>query len=153
MFCIKKEIMDREFPLLRDEQSTLGRSRRDSLKMDSCLRQSFSELGLPEPVLFSPAVMFIDSLIFHPLSLRVGLPGRASGKESACQCRGHRFSLWAGKIPWRRKWHATPVFLSGESHGQRCLACCGVAESDRSDYAHRHHSLMYDFKYSLFTSL
>ena len=24
----------------------------------------------------------------------------------------------AGKIPWRRKWQPTPVFLPGESHGQ-----------------------------------
>ena len=28
----------------------------------------------------------------------------------------------AGKIPWRRKWQPTPVFLHGESHGQRSLA-------------------------------
>ena len=27
-----------------------------------------------------------------------------------------------GKIPWRRKWQPTPVFLAGESHGQRSLA-------------------------------
>ena len=26
-----------------------------------------------------------------------------------------------GKIPWRRKWHLTPVFLPGKSHGQRSL--------------------------------
>ena len=26
-----------------------------------------------------------------------------------------------GKIPWRRKWHPTPVFLPGKSHGQRSL--------------------------------
>ena len=29
---------------------------------------------------------------------------------------------WVGKIPWRRKWLPTPVFLPGESHGQRRLA-------------------------------
>ena len=34
------------------------------------------------------------------------------------------FHLWVGKIPWRRKWHPTPVFLPGESHGQRSLASC-----------------------------
>ena len=28
---------------------------------------------------------------------------------------------WVGKIPWRRKWQPTPVFLPGESHGQRSL--------------------------------
>ena len=27
-----------------------------------------------------------------------------------------------GKIPWRRKWQCTLVFLPGESHGQRSLA-------------------------------
>ena len=28
---------------------------------------------------------------------------------------------WVGKIPWRRAWQPTPVFLPGESHGQRSL--------------------------------
>ena len=28
---------------------------------------------------------------------------------------------WAGKIPWRRKWQPTPVFLPGGFHGQRNL--------------------------------
>ena len=51
-------------------------------------------------------------------------PGGASGKEPACQCkRGKRlrFDPWVRKIPWRRKWQPTPVFLPGESHGQRSL--------------------------------
>ena len=45
-----------------------------------------------------------------------------SGKESACQCRTRRFHPWVGKIPWRMAWQPTPVFLPGESHGQRSLA-------------------------------
>ena len=28
---------------------------------------------------------------------------------------------WVGKVPWRRKWQPTPVFLLGKSHGQRSL--------------------------------
>ena len=28
---------------------------------------------------------------------------------------------WVGKIPWRRAWQPTPVFLCGESHGQSSL--------------------------------
>ena len=32
------------------------------------------------------------------------------------------FNPWVRKIPWRRKWQATPVFLPGEPHGQRSLA-------------------------------
>ena len=31
------------------------------------------------------------------------------------------FDSWVRKIPWRRKWQPTPVFLPGESHGQRSL--------------------------------
>ena len=28
---------------------------------------------------------------------------------------------WIGKIPWRRAWQPTPLFLPGEPHGQRIL--------------------------------
>ena len=51
-------------------------------------------------------------------------PGGASGKECARQCRrrkSHRFIPWVAKIPWRKEWQPTPVFLPGESHGQRSL--------------------------------
>ena len=33
-----------------------------------------------------------------------------------------RFDLWVRKIPWRKEWQPTPVFLPGECHGQRSLA-------------------------------
>ena len=53
-----------------------------------------------------------------------------SGKESACRCRRRGLDPWAGKIPWRRKWQPTLVFLPGKSHGQRSLVgyspCCCV---------------------------
>ena len=51
-------------------------------------------------------------------------PGGTSGKELACQSRRHKrhkFSSWVRKIPRRRAWIPTPVFLPGESHGQRRL--------------------------------
>jgi len=35
--------------------------------------------------------------------------------------RRHRFDPWVGKIPWRRKWQPTPVFLLGKSYAQRSL--------------------------------
>ena len=54
------------------------------------------------------------------------------------QCGRSRFHLWVRKISWRRAWQPTPVFLPGESHGQRSLAgyILGVAESGTrlSDY-------------------
>ena len=58
------------------------------------------------------------------LSVYPGLPQWFSGKESICQCRRHRrhrLEPWVRKIPWRRKWQPTPVFLLGQSHGQKSL--------------------------------
>ena len=62
-----------------------------------------------------------------------------SGKESACQCRRRGFDPWLGKIPWRRKWQPTPVFLPGKSLGQRSLAgynLNGRKESDMAEHTH-----------------
>ena len=53
--------------------------------------------------------------------ISVGLPWWLSIKESTCQCRRSRFNPWVGKIPWRNKWLLIPVFLPGESYGQRSL--------------------------------
>ena len=44
-------------------------------------------------------------------------PGAARGKEPNSQCRRHKrcgFDPWVGKIPWRRVWQPTLVFLPGE---------------------------------------
>ena len=52
-------------------------------------------------------------------------PVGAGGKEPACQRRRHkrsRFDPQIWKMPWRREWQPTPVFLPGESQGQRSLA-------------------------------
>ena len=35
--------------------------------------------------------------------------------------QGTQVQSWVGKIPWRREWLPTAVFLPGESHGQRSL--------------------------------
>ena len=59
----------------------------------------------------------ILDLICHPWFL--GFSGGTSGKEPTCQCRRHKFSPCVGKIPWRRAWPPTPVFLSGESMDRR----------------------------------
>ena len=50
-----------------------------------------------------------------------GLPLQLNVKESTCQCKRHEFDPWVWKIPWKRKWQPTPVFLPGKSHGQRSL--------------------------------
>ena len=58
------------------------------------------------------------------------------GKEHACQCRRYkrcRFDPWVRKIPKWRAWQPTPVFLPGESHGQRSLAGDGPQGHKQSD--------------------
>ena len=45
-------------------------------------------------------------------------------------------SLGVGKIPWRRAWQPTPVFLPGESLGWRSLAGYspwGLKELDKTE--------------------
>ena len=47
-------------------------------------------------------------------------------------------------VPWRRRWHPTPVLLPGKSHGQRSLVGCspwGREESDTTERLHLHFSL------------
>ena len=71
----------------------------------------------------------------HPWASPVGqtvkhLPAR---QETSRRCR---FQPWAGKIPWRREWLPTPVFLPGEFDGQRSLAGYspwGCRESDTTE--------------------
>ena len=46
-------------------------------------------------------------------------PMGSDGKESACNAGYQGLNPWVGKIPWRREWQPTPVFLPGESRGQR----------------------------------
>ena len=63
-------------------------------------------------------------ILSTPLGVRWGFPAGTS-EEPACQCsrcKRHEFDPWVWKIPWRRARQPTPVFLPGESHGQRSLA-------------------------------
>ena len=66
-------------------------------------------------------------------------PGGVSRKEPVYQCRRlkrHGFDPWVGKIPWRRSWQPTPVFLPAESYGQRSLvdySPWGHKESDMTE--------------------
>ena len=49
------------------------------------------------------------------MTTMVGFPGDVSVKEPVCQYRRHKrhgFNPWVRKIPWRRVWQPTPVFLS-----------------------------------------
>ena len=73
-----------------------------------------------------------------------GLPGWRSGRESVYWYRRHRVDSWVGKISRRRKWQPTPVFLPGESHGQKSLAGYspwGRKESDTTERPNTTHRM------------
>ena len=80
------------------------------------------------PIFFNPCCALESSLVEASGS---------AGKESACHAgdTGDMSSIpGSGKIPWRRKWEPTPVFLPEKSHGQRSLAghspkCCRVGHN------------------------
>ena len=70
-------------------------------------------LGSPFTDISRP--MFFCSTDFGALihkTSALGFPGGLVSKESA----------WIGKIPWKKEWLPTPIFLPGESHGQRSIA-------------------------------
>ena len=76
----------------------------------------------------------------------LGFPGGLHGKESACNCWRPGFDPCIGKIPWRREWQATPVFLPGESHGQKSLvgySPWGCKESDMTSTFTFHFNVLY----------
>ena len=66
-------------------------------------------------------------------------PGGSDGKESANNTGNIRdvgLISGLGRFPWRRAWLPTPVFLPGESHGQRSLvgySPFGHRESDMTE--------------------
>ena len=59
------------------------------------------------------------------LKMHTSLPGGSVVKNPPANARdtgANIFNLWVGKMPWRRKWKPTTVFLPGKSHGLRSPA-------------------------------
>ena len=67
--------------------------------------------------------------------------------KSICLQYGRpEFDLWVRKIPWRRKWQPTPVFLPGKFHGWRSLVGYGPwgrKELDTTERLHFHFQHLY----------
>ena len=82
--------------------------------------------GINKLLFLQATAIFSDYFNYQGwLSRCMCFPCGASGKEPACHCRRlkrHRFDPWTRKIPLRRAWQPTLVFLPGKSHGQRSLA-------------------------------
>ena len=80
-------------------------------------------------------------ILFLVFEGTAGLPWWLRGWSICLQCGRPGFDPWVGKIPWRRRWQPTPVFLPGESHGERSLvgySPCGHKELDMTERLHFH---------------
>ena len=93
---------------------------------------------------------FVERVLIRQLTTQ-GFPHGASGKEPACQCRRHKrcgFNPRVRKIPWRRTWQSTPIFLPGESHRQRSLTGYSPSGCKESDTANNYHyTILQQLKY------
>ena len=69
---------------------------------------------------FNPNRITPSSL--HPLVYQPHYPGSSDGKESECNAGDLGSSSELGRSPGEGDWLLTPVFLPGESYGQRSLA-------------------------------
>ena len=86
---------------------------------------------LPSPVTSTAGYCFcfgsIPSLFLELfLHWNMNSKGGTNGREPACHCRScrrGRCDAGGRRMPWRRAWQPTSVFLPRESHGQRSLVC------------------------------
>ena len=62
-----------------------------------------------------PTLFLISICVCVYIDCRASLVAQMAKNPPAMQ------ETQVGKIPWRREWQLTPVFLLGESHGQRSL--------------------------------
>ena len=89
---------------------------------------------------------FVVFWLFNKIySWKTGFPCGSVGRELACNAGD--MHLIPGKIPWRRAWQSTPVFLPGESHGQRSLvgySPWGGKESDMTEATEHVHTVEKD---------
>ena len=77
-----------------------------------------------------------------------GFPDDSRGSVKHLQYRRCRFNSWVGKIPWRRKWQPTLLFLPEEFHGQRSLvgySPWGCKELDTTEWLSTH-TYIYNLK-------
>ena len=60
-------------------------------------------------------------LIYTLIFCLEGVPGDADSKDLPAMWET-QIQSWVGKMPWRREWQLTPIFLPGEFHGQSSMA-------------------------------
>ena len=95
-------------------------------------------------------IVCIDNIVHlvnhpHPCQESSVCLGGSDGKESACNAGDLGWGdPSVGKIPWKREWQPTPVFLPREFHGQGSLkgySPWGIKESDMTEWLTQKHLL------------
>ena len=104
------------------EMLLLSESAWDIFAPQLCVLISLYQHVLPQQHYFKNAALFPPlsptPCITFPRFKRHRLryfPGGTAVKESACNAGDWGSIPWVGKIPWRRNWQPTPVFLPRES--------------------------------------
>ena len=98
-------------------------------------------------------IIISDIYIIFGLPTGVGSVGKESAYNAgdACKCK---FNPRVRKIPWRRAWQPTPVFLLGESHGQRSLVSYSprghkeldTTEATEHTHTHTHRPILCNYE-------
>ena len=112
-----------ETPLSTARETRQGRTGGESLRTESgeALLQGFSGKGLQARVqTLKPDGRALALTLNNRKTWCEGLPGGSVVKNPPAM-QETQFNPWVGKIPWRREWQPTPVFLPRKSHGQRSL--------------------------------
>ena len=112
-------------------------------------------------ILFSSFIPIINIILFCFILLMCQIvliwimPGGSDSKEPACSVGDPGLIPGLGRFPWRRAWQPTPVFLSGEFHGQRSpvgYSPWSHKESDRAEWLTPSFFLLSAYKFRNFAS-
>ena len=98
----------------------------------------------------------LDSQIMQLLEFSLkylNQPTQLGQKRTYLQCRRPRFDPWVGEIPQRRIQQPTPVFLPGESHGQRSLVGCSPWGHKESGTTEQHITSLHTMSVALILPL
>ena len=102
--------------------------------------QSYDEVPFQETQQAYRGPVAVQSPVMPSQSAVVIMLASAGG-----DCKGPGFDPWVGKVPWRRARQPIPVFLPGESHGQKSLVGCspwGRTKSDMTEQLSTHALLL-----------
>ena len=110
MVCVSRKFIIHIYTNYLMQQKAKGIQRANSTSIRKVLKVSVS-LSTPSPYYCLPLVA-LCLCVFPGGSVEKNLPAK---QETP-------LGLWVWKIPWRREWQHTPVFLPGKSHRRRSLS-------------------------------